>query len=356
MARASGILAADVILRRRTSKGKLRYAVRIDRAGKQVWVGTFATLAEARKQEAKARSEERVDTRMTCDRYVEFWLEGYRDRQKRSSYDTAASALAGFAEDFRGIPIARLDRIAAERWARKNVWRVPVVVTLMNAAVEAELVARNPFAGLSSKGSGRKHLAPLVVADVDRLAAAAHRLHGKTMRSFVLFTAYTGMRVGEVFPLEWSDVDFEANRVYVKRRLYRGELDLPKSNKVRKCVLTPAARDALLPLDRSTEIVFPGKRGARMSQSSLSYYWQGITAQFGRKVTPHELKHFAGHYLYVTLGLPDRVVAAQLGHSDGGKLVRELYGHGDVGALEEIDRAFDNVVSLDSVRTQSHGQ
>lgn len=334
-----------MILRRRTSKGKLRYAVRVDRAGKQVWVGTFATLAEARRQEAKARTEQRVETRWTCDRYAEFWLEGYREQRKRSSYDTAASALAGFIDDFRGIPIARLDKIAAEKWARKNRWRVPAVVTMMNAAVEAELLARNPFSGLSSKGPGRKHVAPLAVADVERLAAAAFRLHGQTMRSFVLFTAYTGMRVGEVFPLEWPDVDLQANRIFVKRRLYRGELDLPKSNRVHKCVLTPAARDALLPLDRSTDVVFPGKRGARMSQSSLSYYWQGVTAQFGRKVTPHELRHFAGHYLYVTLGLQARVVASQLGHS-GPKLVEQLYGHGDVGALEEIDRAFDNVVPL----------
>ena len=93
-----------------------------------------------------------------------------------------------------------------------------------------------------------------------------------------------------------------------------------------------------------------------MSQSSLAYYWRGIEGAFGRKVTPHELKHFAGHYLYVTLGLPDRVVAEQLGHRDGGKLVRELYGHGDVGALEELDRAFaSNVIPLRTAR-QEHGQ
>ena len=74
-------------------------------------------------------------------------------------------------------------------------------------------------------------------------------------------------------------------------------------------------------------------------------------------MTPHQLKHFAGHYLYVTLGLPDRVVAEQLGHRDGGKLVRELYGHADVGAVEEIDRAFESkVVPLRRAAGQLHGQ
>jgi hypothetical protein len=55
--------------------------------------------------------------------------------------------------------------------------------------------------------------------------------------------------------------------------------------------------------------------------------------------------------MYVELGMPDRIVAVQLGHTDGGKLIRELYGHGDHGALEEIDRYFatSNVAPLKAV-------
>lgn len=333
------------IIRRKTRTGKTRYAVKLDRPGRrQEWLGTYDTIAEARKVEAKARLGAGPRA-MTCDRYAEHWLEGYEGRVKQSSYDTAASALAKFIADFRGIPLAQLDRVQAEKWARKNAWRVPVVVTVLNAAVEARQIDRNPFRGLSRKGPGRRDVAPLTAPEVDELARIAHRLHGQGLASFVSFTAYTAMRVGEVFALQWADVDFDRNRVNVARRVYRGRLDLPKSNRKRQIVLTPPARDALLPLDRATEWVFLGAHGQRLSQSALSYRWRGIEAAFGRKVTPHELKHFAGHYLYVTLGLPDRVVAAQLGHNDGGKLVRELYGHGDVGALEEIDKAFaDNVV------------
>jgi integrase len=341
-----------MILRRKTKAGKVRYGVRIERGGEQAWVGTFATIAEARQAEAKARLE-RKTTRMSCDRLVEHWLEGYRDRVKASTYSTAEAALSGFVEDFRGIPLSRLDAIAAERWGRKNAWRVPTVTTMLNAAVESGLIERNPFRGLSRKGPGRRDITRLTPEEVGELAAAARRLHGQTVASLVIFTAYTGMRTGEVFALQWPDIDFTRNRIRVNRRVYRGELDLPKSNRRREIVLPPPARDALLPLDRSTEWVFTGKRGGRLSQSGLAYYWRGIEGAFGRKVTPHELKHFAGHYLYVTLGLPDRVVAKQLAHTDGGKLVRELYGHGDVGALEEIDRAFaDNVVPLRPAQEQ----
>ena len=52
------------------------------------------------------------------------------------------------------------------------------------------------------------------------------------------------------------------------------------------------------------------------------------------------------HHLHVDHGLPPRVIAEQLGWELAGtlKLLR-VYGHGDIGALEEIDRAFGYIVT-----------
>ena len=337
-----------MIRKTKTKAGKVRYSPRVHLGGgRYKLLGTYPTKAKAEQVKAEWILRQKGAETRSVGEYVDFWLDGYRERVKVSSYDTARAALRVFRREFETRSLASITPMEAEAWARKNRWATPPVVTMLNGAVEKGLIERNPFAGLGKKGPGRKNITPLSVADVDRLAKIATKLHGQFLGSFVLFTAYTGMRVGEVFALEWADIDFDENRVMVKRRVYRGELDLPKSNRERRIVLPPPARDALLALDRSTATVFRGKRGGRLSQSGLAYYWQGVTAAFGRKVTPHEFKHFAGHFLYVTMGLPDRVVAVQLGHTDGGKLVRELYGHGDVGALEEIDRAFEsNVVPL----------
>lgn len=345
MARAGRAYCPGPMIQKRVTKsGKARWAVRIGSRQHQVWVGTFETRAEAKKAEAQALLGARRRSPVTVDRYVAHWLEGYRERVKDSSYDTASSALRKFAADWRGIPLGRITRLEAEEWARANSWRVPIVVTVLNAAVEAELLDRNPFRGLSQKGEGRRRIQPLTVAEVDALAAAAAR-ESKSLRGLVLFLAYSGVRVGEAFALEWTDVDLDRMRVAIERRVYRGTLDLPKSNKARIIALTPPARDALLAIRRAEGLVFTNKRGDRLSQTSFAWYWKSISAVHPRKVTPHELRHFAAHHLYVTMGLPSRVVAAQLGH-DGPKLVEQLYGHGDVGALEEIDAAFDNVIPL----------
>jgi integrase len=88
----------------------------------------------------------------------------------------------------------------------------------------------------------------------------------------------------------------------VRRRIYRGEVDLPKSGRAREIVLFPEARDALLGLPRDGDRIFRAKRGGDLTASTIAYYWQAITAVFG-PVDPHELRHFAGHHLYVTMGL-----------------------------------------------------
>jgi integrase len=59
------------------------------------------------------------------------------------------------------------------------------------------------------------------------------------------FGAFTLMRPGELFALDWEDIDQEAGangRALVARRLYRGRSDLPKSNRERTIPLTPPAR------------------------------------------------------------------------------------------------------------------
>lgn len=338
-----------MIRKRKSSSGKVRYGVQIRQGDKKLWLGTFDTIADARHVEAQARLGRR-GRQMRSDEFARFWLEGYRERVKASTFDTAETALKGFIEDFRDVPLARLDPITAEKWARPNRWRVPIVVTLLNAAVDAGLIERNPFARLSHKGEGRKRIVPLTGPELDELADAALTVHGSygpMMRSLLLFLAYTGMRPGEAFALEWSDLDFNRMRIRIERRIYKGSVDLPKSNRARLIVLPPPGRDALLGLSREgSSLVFRAKRGGKLSQATLSGYWAPVVAAFGRKLTPYELRHFAAHYLYVQLGLPARVVAVQLGH-DGPKLVEQLYGHGDVGALEEIDQAFGaNVVPL----------
>lgn len=350
------------MIRKHQSKDdKTTYGVRIYRGdGRWEWIGSFPKLGaahgnpalEARAAEHQAKTGATRRESMTCGEYAKRFLAEYARGRKQSSLDTATSSLKPFLNDFAHVPLDAITRIEAKDWAAKaKPSRVPVVVTLFNAAVEDELIERNPFRGLGQRTKGRSDERPPTGDELARLLAACSALkeYAPTMRALITFAAYTGLRPGELFALEWADVDFDAMRIQVRRRLYRGRLDTPKSNHPREVALTPPARDAILGLPRVDALVFHGKRGQRLSQSTLSGYWGKVLARAGLDFDFYlATKHYCAHYLWVVLGLPERAVAGQLGHAldrDMRWKLRSVYGHGEVGALEAIDAAFDRRVS-----------
>ena len=332
-----------MIERRETKDRKSRYRARVYRSGGRWERGpTRASERQAKRDEAKLLLK-RDRAPETCEAYVERFLAEYQREKKQSSFDTAQSALRAFVRDFGSRRLDSITRLEAKDWvAAGPSSRVPIVVTLFNTAMEDELVDRNPFRGLGRRGKGRAQMAPPTAAEFTQLLESCSVLgdYAPTMRALITFAAYTGMRPGEIFALEWNDIDLKRMRIRVSRRVYRGQIDTPKSNKPRLIALTPPARDALLTLPRRDALVFTSKRGGRLSQPTLSGYWGKVLAAAGLDFDFYlATKHYCAHYLWVKLRLPDRVVKEQLGHVDT-KLLRTVYGHGDIGALEEIDAAF----------------
>jgi integrase len=177
-----------------------------------------------------------------------------------------------------------VDRRAASDWAREQRWCVAAVVALFNQAIKDEELTRNPFKGLSRKTRGRKDKIPLSDAELERLCDSARRLHGSyglRMRALIRFAAYSGMRPGELFALRWSDVDFDALRIHLRRRYYKRRLGPPKNGRERTIVLTPPARAVLEEMARMSELIFTGKRGGPLSQPLLSGYWTPLPQRDG---------------------------------------------------------------------------
>lgn len=70
----------------------------------------------------------------------------------------------------------------------------------------------------------------------------------------------------------------------------------------------------------------PGLGHASRPSSGRSSYWN---IGLGKTSLYLATRHLYGWYALNVLELPPHVIALQLGHADGGRLVRELYGHPD---------------------------
>ena len=94
------------------------------------------------------------------------------------------------------------------------------------------------------------------------------------------------------------------------------------------------ARKLLLSMKRSRsdgEFVFETVRGTHYTPASRTHHWNRVRAAVGLGKTSLYVstRHWFGWYALNILQLPPHVIAEQLGHKDGGKLVQALYGHPD---------------------------
>lgn len=316
------------------------------------WVGTFKTKAEARNAEREAATRRRVGGRLMCGEFVALWL-AENPRPAGATQRTYRYGLKAFSDDFARVRLADVDRMTARSWALRHPQsNVRVVRAMFNDAINDGLhLGPNPFANLRlEQPRGRKDLIALTLDELDGLATCALRVHGEfgpVFRAMVLFAGYVGLRPGEMFALERSDVGHD--EVAIRRNLDgTGTLKLPKNGQERIVVLPPPGREALadVPVRLDVPWMFVTPRGQRFSKSSLYYYWNPVRAAFGRPgMDFYELRHFCATHL-LELGVSHADVAVQLGHTDGGALVMWTYGHpSEDAARERLKRAYAQTVT-----------
>src|SRR6202035_228164 len=121
-----------------------------------------------------------------------------------------------------------------------------------------------------------------------------------------------------------------------------GTFTAPKNGQAREAPLTAPAREAILALPGDGEVCFTPIRGRDWTASSRAYHWKGVRAAAGGEGRLYlATRHFAGWYMVNVLELSSEDVAIALGHTDGGELVRRLYGHRDRElALDRVTAAY----------------
>lgn len=134
-------------------------------------------------------------------------------------------------------------------------------------------------------------------------------------RLMILLALRTGMRLGELLGLDWSDINFGLNLLTVRRSIVEGVVGTPKNHRERHIPLTPGLRDDLWKVRKPIGWVF------RREDGSALVHWHATTAlrracrQVGlRHIGWHTFRHtFASHL--AMKGIPLPVIQSLLGHS-----------------------------------------
>jgi integrase len=153
----------------------------------------------------------------------------------------------------------------------------------------------------------REHL---VAAEVEALIEAAKdNRHGHRDATMILLAYRHGLRAAELVTLEWSQVDYAAATLHV-RRVKKGT---PATHPLRGDEMR-----ALRKLQResaASPFVFTSERGAPFATAGFAKMIEraGIAAKLPFKAHPHMLRHACGFAL-ANAGHDTRALQAYLGH------------------------------------------
>jgi integrase len=307
--------------------------------GEQIWVdgGPWKTKSAAREAERRFRDPlEARATDETCASFAERWLEEW-PRGAESTRRLYATAARRFGEHFGPTPLGEVERLSARTWALtvpRNVSRV--IGTMYEDARNVGMVESNPFTNLRLPASEKApEITPPRPEDFRALLEACTVLGGycAEMRAMITFAAWTGIRQGELFALQWQDVSNDEIIVRRSRKL-DGSLGRPKNGRIRTVPLLPPARVLdQVPEREGSPFVFHSPRGKALIKGTHGWSWQKVKAAARVDCRWHDLRHFCATQL-LELGLDHFAVSVQLGHSDGGALVMARYGHPSVDAAK----------------------
>ena len=343
------------------------------RKAKRVGVGdTGKRAAKQVAQQIQARlalgqaAFEKTGAGVTIDAYAKTFLQRIERTRKHTTFVDYTKILdRDILPVLRGLDLQAITRekVKGVATACLNKGQSPKTVqniirclsSLLGHAVEDELMPVNTALkpGKFLPKIPRRHkITPLTREEVAHLLATAK---ARLPRYYPLFlcAVRTGLRVGELLALQWSDIDWQGRFIDVRRNYTHFRLTTPKSGESRRVDMSRELSQTLkdLLLERQVEAgatgkdvspwVFPNENGGLLHPHNLrDRVFYGLLTKAGiRKVRFHDLRHtFAS--LLLQNGESPVYVKEQLGHASI-QLTVDTYGHlipgGNKQAVDRLD-------------------
>ena len=224
-----------------------------------------------------------------------------------------------------------------------------VLRSLMQSAVEDQLIPANPCARVPLPRRDKRVVVPMPAAAMSALAASMPARYEVT----VWLAAGAGLREGEALGLTVPRVEFLARRLVVVEQMQNRSLSPLKTKAstrvvpVDDLVLTAVTEHMRRWQPGPGELLITNRLGKPVQRNSFGHCWREAVSAAG--LTPgtrfHDLRHFYASTL-IAAGLHPKAIQARLGHATIAETM-DTYGHlfpdADELGRGAIDAAFGDV-------------
>lgn len=228
------------------------------------------------------------------------------------------------------------DDIAGERLSAKTYNNL---VNLLSAVLKwarhpaQSYLAHDALIGLKRLPKSKVERPCLQPAEIPLLLTAAADVRDSTI---LAVAAYSGLRRGELFGLQWGDIDYCRARISVNRSIYQNVITSPKTATSIRVVDVPESLLVTLAIYQSVYpsigqgFVFRTEAGAALDGDNWNHrcYAAIIKRAVADGLQPiglHGLRHGYASLL-IAQGEPLKYVSAQLGHASI-TITADTYGH-----------------------------
>jgi|SRR3989339_636602 len=279
------------------------------------------------------------------------WIEAKQLRVKPSTYrgykgDIKNHLLPSFRNDL----IANITRERAEDLLNKirrkrsadtaNNVRL-ILLMIFNYAKSLRYIVFNPVEEIKPFPLSHKEMDFLNPEEIGQLLKHSQ----EPFKTMFLLAVLTGMRRGEILGLQWGDIDWNSNTIFVRRSLYwltnseredsktRWQFIEPKSKRSKRAiVMSPKLKEALeihriTAVESPYELVFCNKEGNPVDPDNMVKrdFEQSLRFAGLRKIRFHDLRHTYCSLL-ISQGENSKFIQNQLGHASI-QTTFDRYGH-----------------------------
>jgi len=243
-----------------------------------------------------------------------------------------------WGEENAGVELGDYTREQAREYGLKYPSRVKFLRAMFNDAIRdglikprANLMLMNPFSALRIAKPRKERYFPST-EEVQALIRAAQ----EPLRGRIRFSAYTGLRLGEMLAVRPCDLG--DGRVNVRWQINPSDERVQRKGKIKDYWALIPEQGRISP----SWLLLSHGHAERLWPHPRYLYNKEWNALRKRLKLPenfvwHSLRHHAATW-FLDQGASFEDVAIQLGHSDEGTMVREVYGHRDRGkALDRLE-------------------
>ncbi len=284
--------------------------------------------------------------KITIANHLDRWLRAIKQSVAPATHDRYESSIKHqLKPQIGGIRLAKLEPAHVEQLyldlrdagcSPRSIQLAGITLgAALKHAVRVRLIPFNPAQGIAKPRVPRKELS---VWNSDQVAVFLKATEGDRLHAMYVVELASGLRQGELFALEWPDIDFDKCRLTVSRSLeeLRGKVRIkePKTGRGRQIVMPRFSMKALREHRKSmlaegniAGAVFCAPEGGHLRKGNVyrRSFMPLVKSAGVPKIRFHDLRHTHATLLLLA-GENVKVVSERLGHANV-KVTLDTYAH-----------------------------